>query len=115
MKKTTIKNKDKPFACVIKQYGTGLYRACITLGENNLIHLGTHQNAASANEAMNRFLEAEQNGEMKTPEDILAFIDSINLYVGDPVPMGDPMPMEDFVPMEDLVLANDEPPLAVAA
>ena len=84
-----MKNQHKPFACVIKQYGTGLYRACVSLSENNLVHLGTYQNEASAYETMNRFLEAEQNGEMKTAEDVATFINS--------------------------VCSNENPPLAIAA
>src|SRR5262249_50712651 len=76
-RRIAMKNPHKLFACVIRQYGTGLYRACVSLSENNVIHLGTHQNEAGAYETMNRFLEAEQNGEMKTAEDVAAFINSI--------------------------------------
>lgn len=72
-----MKDQSKLFACVIKQYGTGLYRACVSLGENTMVYLGTHQNEAGAYDTMNRFLEAQRNGEMKTAEDIAAFINSI--------------------------------------
>ncbi|MGH9838784.1 MAG: hypothetical protein ACREEM_08370 [Blastocatellia bacterium] len=73
-----MKKQPKLFACVIRQYGTGLYRACVRLGKDHLVYLGTHQNEASAEEAMNRFLEAQRSGEMKTAEEIAAFANSIN-------------------------------------
>ena len=73
-----MKKQPNLFACVIRQYGTGLYRACVRLGKDHLVCLGTHQNEASAEEAMNRFLEAQRDGEMKTAEEIAAFANSIN-------------------------------------
>jgi hypothetical protein len=64
-------------ACVIRQYGTGLYRTCVSLDRNSTICLSTHQDEASATETINRFLEAYQNGQIKTLEDILIIIDSM--------------------------------------
>jgi hypothetical protein len=66
-------------ACVIRQYGTGLYRTCVSLDKNNTICLSTHQDEASATETINRFLEAYQKGQVKTLEDILIFIDSLRM------------------------------------
>jgi hypothetical protein len=64
-------------ACVIRQYGTGLYRTCVSLDKNSTICLSTYQDEASATETINRFLEAYQKGQIKTLEDILIFIDSM--------------------------------------
>jgi hypothetical protein len=66
-------------ACVIRQYGTGLYRTCVSLDKNNTICLSTYQDEASATETINRFLEAYQKGQVKTLEDILIFIDSLRM------------------------------------
>jgi hypothetical protein len=77
-----MKNQFKLFACVIKQYGTGVYRACVRLGENHLVTLGAYQNEASADETMNRFLEAQRNGEVKTADDVVAFIASLHAHEG---------------------------------
>ena len=63
-------------ACVIRQYGTGLYRTCVSLDSNNTICLSTHPDEASATAMINRFLEIYQKGEIKTAEDVLFFINS---------------------------------------
>jgi hypothetical protein len=65
------------FPCVIKQYGTGLYRVYVSLDRNNTICLSTHHDESSATETFNRFLEAYQKGEIKALEDILRFINTI--------------------------------------
>jgi hypothetical protein len=62
---------------VIRQYGTGLYRAWVSLDRGNTICLCGRQDEASAAELINRFLESCQEGRIKTLEDILAFINSI--------------------------------------
>jgi hypothetical protein len=64
-------------ACIIRQYGTGLYRTCVSLDKSSTICLSTHQDEASATETINRFLEAYQKGQIKTIEDILIFVDSM--------------------------------------
>lgn len=69
--------RQRLIACVIRQYGTGLYRTCVSLDKNNTICLSTHQDEASATEMINRFLETYQKGQIKTLEDISIFIDSI--------------------------------------
>jgi hypothetical protein len=66
-------------ACVIRQCGTGLYRTCVSLDKNSTICLSTHQDEASATETINHFLEAYRKGQIKTPEDILVFIESIRM------------------------------------
>jgi hypothetical protein len=66
-------------ACVIRQYGTGLYRTCVSLDKKSTICLSTHQDEASATEMINRFLEAYRKGQIKTLEEILVFIDSIRV------------------------------------
>jgi hypothetical protein len=76
-----MKNQFKLFACVIKQYGTGVYRACVRLGENHLVYLGAYPNEAGADAMMNRFLEAQRSGEVKTADDVPAFLAS--LHAGD--------------------------------
>jgi hypothetical protein len=69
--------RKKIIACVIRQYATGLYRSCVSLDENNSICLSTHQDEKSAIESINRFLENYQQGQIKTVEDALAFVDSM--------------------------------------
>jgi hypothetical protein len=71
--------RNKVIACVIRQYGTGLYRTCVSLDKNNTVCLSTHPDEASATETINRFLETYQTGKIKTLEDILTFVDSIRV------------------------------------
>ena|SRR5262245_37496747 len=75
-------SRNQLIACVIKQYGTGLYRSCVKLDKNHAICLSTHSDEASATEMINRFLETYQQGQIKTFEDILLFIDSISSISG---------------------------------
>lgn len=63
--------------CIIKQYGTGLYRTCVSLEKDKTICLSTHQDEKGATETINRFLETYQKGEIKTLEDVLVFMSSI--------------------------------------
>jgi hypothetical protein len=76
-----MRPRNQIFACVIKQYGTGLYRTCVSLDRNNTICLSTHHDESSATETINRFLEIYQKGEIKTIEDIMIFVKSISLPV----------------------------------
>jgi hypothetical protein len=71
--------RNKVIACVIRQYGTGLYRTCVSLDKNNTICLSTHPDETSATETINRFLETYQKGQIKTIEDVLTFVDSIRV------------------------------------
>jgi len=69
--------RNQLIACVIRQYGTGLYRAWVSLDKSHTVCLGADQDEANATEMINRFLETYQEGQIKTFEDILAFINSI--------------------------------------
>src|SRR5262245_2883579 len=69
--------RNQLIACVIRQYGTGLYRAWVSLDKSHTVCLGAHQDEANATEMINRFLETYQKGQINSPEDILAFINSI--------------------------------------
>ena len=64
------------FVCVIKQYGTGLYRTWVSLGRSKAICLGTHQNESNAMDTIDRFLETYEGGQIKTLEDILTYLNS---------------------------------------
>jgi hypothetical protein len=63
-------------ACVIRQYGAGLYRAWVSLNKGHTACLGAYQDEANATETIDRFLEIYQDGRIKAPEDILTHIDS---------------------------------------
>ena len=65
---------DRFLACIIKQYGTGLYRACVSLEKNKTICLSTHEDEASAAETIERFLGAYRQGEIRTAEDVFSFV-----------------------------------------
>lgn len=69
-------------ACVVKQYGTGLYRSCVSLNKGSTICLSTHDDEQSANETINQFWEACQKGEIKQPEDVSLFLKSITGNLG---------------------------------
>ena len=74
--------QNQIIACVVKQYGTGLYRSCVSLNKGSTICLSTHDDEQSANETINRFWEACQKGEIKQPEDVPMFLKSINGGLG---------------------------------
>ena len=68
--------RSQLIACVIRQYGAGLYRAWVSLNKGHTSCLGAYQDEANAMETIDRFLEIYQDGRVKTPEDILTSIDS---------------------------------------
>ncbi len=72
-----MKEQFKLFACVIRQYGTGIYRACVSLDRERLVCLGSWPSEAKADETMNRFLEAHRRGEVRTADDVAAFAASL--------------------------------------
>lgn len=72
-----MKNQRKFFVCVIRQYGAGLYRTCVRVEEGQMSTLGSYASETAANEAMNRFLEAEREGHVKSSADITAFIQAL--------------------------------------
>jgi hypothetical protein len=69
--------RNQVIAVVIKQYGTGLYRTCVSLGKDDIIFLSTHKDERSANETIGLFWRAYDEGQLKTPEDVATFIHSI--------------------------------------
>jgi len=64
-------------ACVIKQYGTGLYRTCVSFDKGHAAFLSAHPDEESATETINRFQEACRDGTIKTAEDVTSFADSL--------------------------------------
>src|SRR5262245_42577438 len=68
--------RNQLIACVIKQYGTGLYQAWVSLDKGHTACLGSHHDEAVATETINRFLDVYQEGQIKTHKDILTHIDS---------------------------------------
>jgi hypothetical protein len=65
--------RNQVIAVVIKQYGTGLYRTCVSLGKDDVTFLDTHKDERSANETIGLFWQAYDEGQLKTPEDVAAF------------------------------------------
>ncbi|MEO6724836.1 MAG: hypothetical protein ABIU20_10595 [Blastocatellia bacterium] len=74
--------RNQIIACVVKQYGTGLYRSFVSLNKGSTICLSTHDDEQSANETINHFWEACQKGEIKQPEDVSLFLKSITGSLG---------------------------------
>ncbi len=72
-------HRNQVFACVIKQYGTGLYRACVSLNKGHTIFLGAHPDEESADETISRFQDACQDGLIETAEDALSFVCALEL------------------------------------
>ena len=66
-------------ACVIKQYGTGLYRTCVSFDKGHTVFLSAHPDEDSAGETINRVQEACRDGTIKTAEDVTSFADSLVL------------------------------------
>jgi hypothetical protein len=64
-------------ACVIRQYGTGLFKACVSFNKGHTVFLSDHQDEESANETINRFQEACRDGTIKTAEDVMGFAGSL--------------------------------------
>lgn len=71
--------RNSILACVIKQYGTGVYRACVSLNKGHTVFLSSHQDEEDANETVNRFQEACRDGLIKTTEDVMSFINALGL------------------------------------
>lgn len=64
-------------ACVIRQYGTGLYRTCVSFDKGHTAFMSAHPDEESATETINRFEEACQDGTIKTVEDVTSFATSL--------------------------------------
>ncbi len=69
--------RNQIIACVIRQYGTGLYRSCVSFNKHDTVCLSTHDNEQSATETINLFWEACKKGEIKRFEDLPLFLKSI--------------------------------------
>ncbi|MDX2042408.1 MAG: hypothetical protein SF097_14390 [Acidobacteriota bacterium] len=68
---------NQVIACVVRQYGTGQYRSCVSLNKGSTICLSTHDDEQSAAETINLFWEACHKGEIKQSEDVALFLKSI--------------------------------------
>lgn len=71
--------RNPVLACVIRQYGTGLYQACVSFNKGHTVFLSSHQDEESANETISRFQEACRDGTIKTAEDVTSFASSLVL------------------------------------
>lgn len=72
-------HRNPILACVIKQYGTGLYRTCVSFNKGHTVFLSAHPDEESASETINRFQEACRDGTIKTAEDVASFAGSLDL------------------------------------
>src|SRR5882672_8106229 len=73
-RKDCMPTRNQLIACVIRQYGAGLYRAWVSLDKGQMVCLGAYHNEAEATETIDRFLDTYQDGQIKTPEDIFPHI-----------------------------------------
>ncbi len=95
LKRQTLSPRKQVIAVVIKQYGTGLYRTCVSLDKDNLTFISTHKDERSATETINRFWRAYDEGQLKTPEDISTLINTIEVpQAPPPMPPHTPAPAE---------------------
>lgn len=69
--------RNQIIACVVRQYGTGQYRSCVSLNKGSAVCLSTHDDEQSATETINLFWEACTKGEIKQAEDLPLFLKSI--------------------------------------
>ena len=69
--------RNQIIACVVRQYGTGLYKSCVSLNKGSTFCLSTHDDEQSATETINLFWEACKKGEIKQSEDLSLFLKSI--------------------------------------
>jgi len=75
-RKDRMPSRNQLIACVIRQYGAGMYRAWVSLDKGHMVCLGAYQNEADALKTIDRFLDTYRDGRIKTPEDVLPHIDS---------------------------------------
>ena len=73
---TTRRRRERQqiLAVVIRQYRTGLYRSCVSLNQGNLVTMGTHEDERSAEESLNRFWKAYDEGEIRHSDDLLRWL-----------------------------------------
>jgi hypothetical protein len=75
-RKDRMPPRNQLIACVIRQYGAGLYRAWVSLDKGHMVCLGAYRDEADAAETIDRFMDTYRDGSIKTHEDILPHIDS---------------------------------------
>jgi hypothetical protein len=75
-RKDRMPSRNRLIACVIRQYGAAMYRACISLDKGHMVCLGAYQNETDAMETIDRFLDTYRDGRIKMAEDVLPHIDS---------------------------------------
>jgi hypothetical protein len=68
------RERQQILAVVIRQYRTGLYRSCVSLDQGNLVTMGTHEDERSAEESLNRFWKAYDEGEIRHSDDLLRWL-----------------------------------------
>ena|GEM_PF-1602860 len=83
--------RNEIIAVVIKQYGTGLYRTCVSLDKDDVTFLSIHKDERSANETISLFWKAYDNGQLKTQQDVASFIKLIQKG-NEPQPENNPVP-----------------------
>jgi hypothetical protein len=88
-------SQNQVIAVVIKQYGTGLYRTCVSLNKESITFLSTHKDERSANETIGLFWRAYDEGRLKTPDDMTSFVHSIQPISA---PETDHRPVSQLVP-----------------
>jgi hypothetical protein len=66
--------RNQLIACVIRQQGTDLYGAWVSLDKGHAVCLGWRQDETSAGEAIDHLLEIYREGRIKTPEDVLPHV-----------------------------------------
>jgi hypothetical protein len=65
-----MRRRQEILAVVIKQYGTGLYRTCVSLHRENVTCLGEHEDEGSAAERISLFWKAYDEGTIRNSEDL---------------------------------------------
>ncbi len=72
-----MQHQKSVVAVVIKQYGTGLYRTCVSLNRERTVCLGTHADEETASARLTRFWKAYDEGTIRATEDLLQLIDPV--------------------------------------
>ena len=65
-----MRRRQEILAVVIKQYGTGLYRTCVSLNRENVTCLGEHEDERSAAEGISLFWKAYDEGTIRNSDDL---------------------------------------------
>ncbi len=70
--------RNQIIACVVRQYGTGLYKSFVSFNKNDTMCLSIHDDEQSATATINLFWEACKKGQIKQFEDLPLFLKSIS-------------------------------------